>query len=705
MTDDALTDEDLEAIVAAEVADAVSYIDSDIGKARAEAIALYRGDPLGNEEDGRSQFVSRDVADTISAILPSLMRVFFGPEHVVEFVPECEEDEPLAQQQTDYINYIVTRDNPGFEIFYAVLKNALREKVGIIKWWWDESVEVRTRAYSGLDMDGLTKLLEDVGSSLEAEIIDKEERDDGTLDVTLKLKRRVDRARIAAVPPEEFLISRDATSIDGARMTGHRSDKTVSELVAMGYPRDLVEAHSGQEDALSSSPERLARNPYARAPFSDGSSADKTTKLVRYVEAYVLVDQDGDGIAELVKACLIGDKLVHTEPVDERPFADFHCDPEPHTFFGESIADKTRDIQFLKSSLIRAGLDSAASAIFPRMVIGPGVNTDDVLNNEIGAVIRSERGAAEVEPVVTPDVSAGMLQWLGYADEVRENRTGMSKVSMGLDAEALQNTTATAAEGQFSRSQERIELVARIMASGFRRLFRGLSHLVAANQREERVVKLRNAWTPIDPRAWRSDMDVQPNVGLGGGTDAHKAGVLGQVMETQSAIFAQYGLQNPFVTVGQYLETAGTYLETAGFKNPDKFFNSPEQAEQIMAQQAAQAAQQGPPPDPKMAEVQAKAQQAQQDSQAKAQQTARDAEIAHEQALRKLEGDQAIAEQRAAHDMDLKERTVQAELALKARTVDAELALKAQVNAAQIQMKQQATADGVSEVEPGGEPG
>jgi hypothetical protein len=700
-----MSDDELEAIVEAEVQDAVSFIDSEIGKARADAIRFYRGEKLGNEEEGRSQFVSRDVADTISAIMPSLMRIFFGPEHVVEFVPEQQEDEAVAAQQTDYINYIVTRDNDGFEVFHAVLKNALREKVGFIKYWWDDSVEVRTRRYTGLDMDGLTKLLEDVDASLEAEIVEKEQREDGTLDVTLKLKRKVDRAKIAAVPPEEFLINRDAVSLDTARLVAHRRDMTVSDLVALGYDRELVEANAGQEDNLTSSDEKLARNPYASSMGRLGSSSDKSTATARYVEAYITVDHDGDGLAELMKVCTIGGKVVHKEAVDERPFADFHTDPEPHTFFGESIADKTKDIQLLKSSLIRSGLDSLGSSIFPRLVVGPGVNTDDVLNNEVGAVIRSTSGAAEVQAIVTPDVSPAALTWLGYADQVRENRTGMSKVSMGLDAESLQNTTATAAEGQFSRSQERIELIARIMASGFRRLFRGLSHLVAANQREARMVQLRNQWVEIDPRAWRSDMDVQPNVGLGGGTDAHKASVLSQVMQTQAAIFTQYGLQNPFVSVRQYLETAGAFLELAGFKAANKFFNDPAQAEEMMAQQAAAQANQPPPEDPKVIEAKSKAMLSAQESEAKVAQTARDAEIAHEQAIRKIDGDLAIAEMTAARKMDLEERQVAAELELKARTVETELALKAQVNAAQIAMKQQATAEAVSDVEPGGEPG
>lgn len=693
-----MSEEDLEGIVTAEVMDAVSFIDSDIGKARADAIKYYRGDPLGNEEDGRSKFVSRDVADTIRSTLPSLMRVFFGPEHIVEFIPECEEDEPVAEQQTDYINHVVTKDNDGFEIIYAVTKNVLREKVGIVKYWWDDSVEVRTRRYTGLDIEGLTKLLDDVDESIDAEIIEKEEvqgppdEQTGlpgvTFNITLKLKKKRDRARIEAVPPEEFLINRDAKSIDGARIVAHRRDMTVSDLIALGYEREFIEENRGQEDDLRSTDERLARNPWSDSTLA-GGSADKSMQLVRYVEAYVTVDFDGDGIAELMKVCTIGGKIAHKESVDERPFADFHCDPEPHTFFGESQADQTMDIQLLKSTLIRAGLDSLASSIFPRIKVGPKANTDDVLNNEVGALIRTG-DMADVEALTVPDVSPAALNWLGYADQVRENRTGMSKVSMGLDAEALQNTTATASEAQFTRSQERIELIARIMASGMRRLFRGLSGLVAANQRKERTVKLRNKWVQIDPRKWRVDMDVSPNVGLGGGTNQQKAQFLALVMSKQEAIFQQYGLQNPFVTVKQYLETVGRFVELTGFKNPQAFFNDSQTAEQMLAQMQAQP----PAPDPKMVEVERKADLAEKEGAARAGQAERDAQRTHEIALRKLDGDMAI-----------KREQVFAELDLKREQLTAELTLKAQEISAQIQLKQETAEAQVSDVQPGGDPG
>jgi hypothetical protein len=288
-----MDDRELEDIVGAEIADAVSYIDSDIGPQRAKAVDYYFGRPFGDEEEGRSRFVSRDVHDTIHAVLPSLMRIFFGSENVVEFVPESEDSVQEAQQATDYVNYVVTQDNDGFSLFYAVIKNALREKKGIAKFWWDDSTTVSTRRYTGISDEMLAAVMDDEGkidktqliSALnqwgkagevsEAEVVETERAADGMITAAIRIKHKIGRVKIEALPPEEFLISRDARSIEDARMVAHRCMKTVSDLVAMGYDRDLVEGQSQDGMDLTTSQERLARNPYSDETRA-GPSSDKS---------------------------------------------------------------------------------------------------------------------------------------------------------------------------------------------------------------------------------------------------------------------------------------------------------------------------------------------------------------------------------------------------------------------------------------------
>lgn len=694
-----MDDGTLASIVSAEIEDATSFIDSDIGPQRAGAVDRYFGRPYGDEEEGRSTVVSRDVHDTISAILPSLMRVFFGSENVVEFVPENEEDVEPAEQATDYVNYVVTVDNDGFEVVMAAIKNALREKVGFIKWWWDDSLVVTTTKYTGLDEMALTQLLEDLQKSVQAEIVESSEGEEG-LNVTLRLARRVDRVRIAAMPPDEVLVGRRMRTLDDEGYIGHRSEKRVSELVAMGYDRDLVLSCSSDGSELDNSDERQARQPYQDSMA--GTSSDDSARLVLYVESYINVDYDGDGIAELRRICTLGPsfKVVANDPIDERPIADLQCDPEPHAFFGESVADKVVDIQRVKTRVLRASLDSLQQSIFPRTVVGRGGNMEDAMNTEVGAILRAEGDASSAYYfAAAPFVGREAFRMLTYMDELRENRTGMSKVSMGLDAEALQNTTATAANGQFSRSQERIELIARVMAGGLRRLYRGVLKLVVENQRQGRMVKLRNKWVAMDPRAWRTNMDVVPNVGLGGGTTAEKMALLTMVAAKQEQIFMTAGPENPLVTMKQYHTTLSKMLETGGFKDPDAFFTDPDSdaAKELMAQKA----QEPPPVDPKVEEAKARIEletaKAQAQAQRDGEKAAGDLQLAREKHALEM---QQRAEERAA-EMAFKRELADAELMLKREEMQMEFALKSEAN----RMNAEARSSSISGPTQGGEPG
>jgi hypothetical protein len=608
-----MDDAELEALVGGELTDAVSFIDAELSPVRARAIQYYRGEPFGNEEEGRSQVVSTDVRDTINGIMPSLMKVFFGSNKVVQFVPRGPEDIPVAEQATDYVNWIFQNDNNGFLICHSVFKDALRGALGIAKYYWEEKVEVKTEHYTGLDESALTVLLSEadvVGSAIEV-------MDDPTYqppidpmtgqpvvdsmtglpppapqiyNVELKREFKNGRVKVCAVPPEEFLIDRRATSIEDATIVAHRRMMRVSELVALGYDKDEVEAQMGVYE-LDSNDEYIARNPYAESYGPGGTQDDKR---VLYVEAYMRIDYDQDGIAELRKVCTIGPsyKAVMNEPCSHRPFALFCPDPEPHALIGLSIFDMTADLQRIKSAVMRNMLDSLSLAIHPRVGVVEGqVNMDDVLNTEVGGVIR-QRAPGMVQPFSVPFVGQAAFPMLGYLDEVRETRTGMSKAAMGLQADALQSTTRAAVAATVSAAQQHLELIARIFAeTGMRALFKGILKLVVENQDRPRVVRLRNQWVPIDPRSWDAEMDVEIDVALGGGTEEQKIAVLTSLAQKQEQIMQTMGPQNPIVTPVQYRNTLARLAELSGFKNSEEFFMNP-------ANQPPPPPPPPPPPDP-----------------------------------------------------------------------------------------------------------
>lgn len=604
-----MDDEALQAIVAGEINDAADYIDNTVSTERAHATDYYWGRPFGNEEDGRSQVVSYDVRDTVQAIMPSLMRVFFAGDNVVEFVPQGPEDEAAARQATDYVNHIVQRDNPGFRVLYAAFKDALIRKAGVVKYWWEVTPQVETWELSGMDDGALAVVMSDPEVSVEvlaSEVLVNESLGwAGPVlhSVRCSRVRRNGQVRIEAVPPEEFLIDRRAKSIADATLVAHRSTVPAGDLIAMGYDPDLVAEFAESADALDTNVERLARN--EDAALNLGSRGDEAMKLVLYTEAWVRADYDGDGIAELRKVCTMGPghRIVANQPASFRPFVDLCPDPEPHSFFGMSIADVTMDLQRIKSSILRNMLDSLAQSIHPRMAAVEGqVNMDDLLNTEVGGVVRM-RQPGMVQPLETPFVGQQAFPVLAYMDEIRENRTGITKAAAGLDADALQSTTKAAVAATITAAQQRIELIARLFAEGgIADLFRGILKLVTAHQDRERVVRLKNRWVAVDPRPWNADMDVTVNVGIGSGTTEEKLMFLSAVAARQEGIIQSLGPANALAGLAQYRNTLARMMELAGYKDASQFFGDPSLA--------PPASPPGPPPpDPNVLLAQAQTEQ------------------------------------------------------------------------------------------------
>lgn len=616
--EEVMSEEELQRIVAGEIDDSQAYIDDVISPLRAEAGQYYKGEPFGNEEEGRSQVVSMDVRDTIQSIMPSIMKVFFGSSRVVEYAPTSAEDIDAAEQATDYVNYCLTRDNNLFIHAYAMFKDALTRKNGFGKVWWDETENVETYEIEGIDENGYMVLMSDPEVELREVEIEYSQQEIMTPEgittivetpiysATVVRKTKEGRLNVAALPPEEFLIDRRAKSLNDFDFIGHRRYMTVSELVKMGYDQDEVENLGFEtQDDFDGNQETFDRNP--QATILGAGRTDVASRKVLYIEGYLYVDKDGDGIAELRKVCVGGTayKILHDEAVDDHPFFDFCPDPEPHTFFGMSIADVVMDIQRIKSSIMRNTLDSLAQSIYPRMGVVEGqANIEDVMNTEVGGIIRM-RSPGAVTPFVTPNVSQAAFPMLQYMDEIKESRTGISKASAGLDPNALSNSTATAVNATVTAAQQHIELICRIFAeTGFKTLMSKALKLLVKNQDKPRIVRLRNKFVPIDPRVWDANMDVVVNVALGTGSDQQRMGFLNVIAQKQEMLLQQLGpMNNPIVSLNNYYNTLEQMLAVAGFKDVSQFFENPQNfqppeptppppsPEQILAQVQAQSIQ------------------------------------------------------------------------------------------------------------------
>ena len=610
---------DLSSYLKNEMDDAEDYCNQ-IGQERAESTEYY----LGNEPDPNSSlqsyYVSTDVRDTVLFMLPQIMRTFFGTKRVVEFVPRNPEDIPIAQQQTDYINYIVQEKNPGFKVLYDAFKDALVRKAGFVKAYWDDSLSTTTHEYTNISppsyqalvLDKDVEILEEVAKTETITTFDPVSQQEVVQEIPVSYDLKIRRVKaknqvcVESVPPEEVLIARHARSLNDSSYVAHRMIKTVGELVAMGYEKEEIEEYAGSGGYLldpQSFEEQEARNPFDNMVYPDSPEV----KSVLYIEHFVHYDLDDDGVDELVRVCTIGEGLhiLNAEPWDDLPIVMFCPDPEPHTAIGSCPADYLKPIQSAKSQIVRDTLDSLGHSIFPRMGIVEGqVNIDDVLNTDIGQPIRM-RAPGMVQPFTVPFVGQQAFPVLNYLDDAKENRTGVSRASAGLNADALQSSTKAAVSATMSAAQGRIELICRHFAEGgLKELFSLINNLVIKHQEAQDVFRLNNEFIPVDPRYWDNNKDIVVNVGLSKSSDEEKLGFLTQLAAKQEQILQTLGPNNPIVSLQQYANTLARLVEMAGFKDVNSFLNTQVPPQPPMPQEP-------PQPDPTALLAQAEAQKAQ----------------------------------------------------------------------------------------------
>jgi len=617
-----LTDTQLSAIISAQLRLARDHDRAELAGTRSKAIDYYFGrmDAYVPPEPNRSKVVSRDVADTIGWMMPQLVRVFTSSDRFVEAEPVEEGDIEFAGQATDGMNHVFWKDNPGEEVCYDATHDALLFGDGVVKTYWDDTPQYAVSFHSGLTEDQRAMLLLPNENGEEPEVLAAEERtelvDDGmgnqmpVLVYDCKIRRMKARGRfvIEAIPPEDYLKDRDATSTEDAVMQAHRSEKTRSQLIEMGFDRDLVRSINAASDWDE-------REEMARDPRSREDAPDDSTELVDLYEVYIKVDVDGDGMAECVRAYYAGGEsgtLLDWEVwEDETPFDTIPYEPVPHRFESRSVFDKTADVQDIKTVLHRQVLNNIYAVNNPqRAVIGKVKNPEELLAPSFNGTVFADAGT-EIVPLPVPFVANHAFEGLAYQDEVTQRRTGVGRQSMALDPEALQNQSATANQNQKDAAYSQVELAARNMARGWKKVFRKLMRLMIKHQTTPRTIRLRGEeFTTIDPRHWNADMDVTINVGLGTGSRDRDMVMLQQVLANQVMLadrfMASGATEQAIELLPKIIRTMQKIAESAGLRNADEYY--PDDVEELverLKQVAAQAAEQ---PNPEVMKEQAKAQ-------------------------------------------------------------------------------------------------
>jgi len=609
-----LEDQDLKNILQSHINNALGFLGGTLSTQREKSLEYYQGDKLGNEIDGRSQVVSTDVADTIESLLPNLLRVFTASDRVVSCEPVKAEDAPLAEQATAYLNHIFYKENDGFVLLYNFFKDALLEKNGILKVYYDDTVTVEHETYRNLT----DQEYQDIIDQDDVQVVKHSEKEDelgeesleqfenqmsqAGLDLDLptpklhdlEIKRTLKKGKIKvdSIPPEEFLIDKNCIKLDEANYVAHRVDITRSELISMGYNKDDVESLPASESAILNT-EKFAR--YKNIddyPFN--TSQDKSTQTVTIYENYVRYDYDGDGIAELRKIVSVGEsseQILENVPCDHIPFVSVTPIPMPHRFYGRSVAELVEDIQLMKSTVMRQLLDNMYLTNNNRVAIMDGmVNMDDLLTSRPGGVVRTKQPPNQVmQPIQAQPISGQAFPLLEYLDTIREVRTGVTKYNQGLDADSL-NKTATGISAIINQTQMRAELIARIFAeTGVKDLFRKMFELSVKYQDKEKIIQLNNQYIPVLPTEWRNRFNISIVVGLGTGTKEQQLIILNNILDKQLQAFNLQGQREyPMVSLKNIYNTLSKIVENAGLKTPDSYFINPDIGRQYVT----------PPPPP-----------------------------------------------------------------------------------------------------------
>jgi hypothetical protein len=687
----AMTEDELKAIVVAEMASAVGSQDTEMSGDRIDGWDAYLKQPYGNEIDGRSQVVSSDVQDTVEWIMPSLMRIFTAGDTAVEFNPTGQEDEQSAKQATDYANYVWDRDNPGFLNFHTWFKEALIAKVGTVKVYWEVKDKWKRERYEGLDEASLGLALED-GETEITEMTERQVQMPPSLDqmpepgapppmptmatvydVVLRKKQSAGKICVDPVPGDEILFSRDAKNPQTCRFFAHKTKKTISDLIEQ-YPdkRKTIENLSTDGPSTIGSSEAISRstvNEESNSPYT--SAINEAMRELWVTEAYVRVDYDDDGIAEMRKVTIAGqtEVLDNEEWEGPRPFACISPILMPHRLVGLSIPDLIKDIQLIKTAILRQFLDALYVANNPRMEVVEDLIVDpaEVLTSKPNGIVRVKGNGSvpAMRPIATTPVADQALLGLNYVDQLRENRTGVSPRTQGLGSETLHDTKG-GQELLFDAAKMRVEMIARIFAeTGVKDAFKLILWLASQYQDKPRTIRLRNQWIPMDPREWSDEYDMTANVGLGHNDQTQKMMGVQMIAAAQAQIVAlQGGAQGPLVTEENIFNTSEKLVEAAGFRTPELFFSNPKTTPAPP-----------PKPNPEMMKVQGemalRTQEAQMKAQLDQQQAQQQAALQETQLNRQAQieaaqaqADMAVEQQKAQLQMQLAQQKAALEMAL-----------------------------------------
>ena len=526
---------------------AIGSDDGELSRQRSLALRAFAGEILDEAPEGRSQVGDRAVFETIQWIMPSMMRIFAAGDNVVEFDPVGPDDEDVADQESDYLNYLVMQKNEWELTVREWCQDALLSKNAYCLVDIEEKLTPEIERYEGQREEQLAMLLEDdvevVGQNqyndpddegvlLDPETqqpIDPQDQDSMVgaqviyqsmgmepqiqyrqlYDVELKRVKAEKRLRFEVLAPERCRVGQETKdfTLETCNYFEVWDDTvTISDLRKLGYEVD----DDISDEAYGETQEDEARSNELESSLVT-NTPDKSMRQVTVRTIWIRYDYDNDGIAELQRVVRVGREILSHEPASRIPVACITPFINTHRHIGISVADLVFDVQRIKTSLLRNGLDSLNLATRTEKAISNKVNLDDMLMSLPGGIKRVNTDMPDVEghivPLVTPDTFPSVMNGMQHMDTVIESRVGVNKMFQGIDSSNINDHNRI---GQLSTmAAQRIEDIARLFGSGFKRLFSIAHELVIKSGHQAETIKIRGKWVEMDPSQWRTGRDMR----------------------------------------------------------------------------------------------------------------------------------------------------------------------------------------------------
>ena len=605
-----MTEDSVKALVGKHIHNAQGFYSGNLSKSRERALDYYMGNPMGNEVDGRSKVISSDVSDAVEPLMANLMRIFTASNKLFHCEPVGVEDVDIAEQSTDYINHVFFKKNNGWVLLHNFIKDALIEKNGFLKVFHEYTDRVVRESYERLSDDEYSMLIDDrdveVLEHTEYEdesitalgvmsenitSIDSGMGDDTTIsidntpmlhDVVIHRTSKKGKTCIEGIPPEEMLVESNAKAIEDANFIAQRKMMTRGELIELGFDRGIVETLPN--DRVEDMNQEYQTRHQDIHNTIQRENTDEATQEVEVFECYVKCDYSGTGKAELRKFVVAGNNgstLLSDEPYDSFPYVTATPIIMPHRLYGRSIAELVEDVQSVKTYVMRALNDNIYGIQNNRLAIDDSrVNVSDILTNRPNMIVRTKGNPMEsIQSMPVQSIGDTAYPLLTYYDELKEARTGISKVGQGLSTDALNSKTSTGLNQVMTQAQQRVEFIARTFANtGVNDLGRKILECVVKYQDKEDIVRIRNKFVPYKPYEWKDRCDITISSGLGTGSQDQQMIFLNNILERQvQALTTQGNPEAPLVNLKKIYNTLEMMVESAGLKNVDMFFLNPDE--------------------------------------------------------------------------------------------------------------------------------